>query len=66
LPLLLISLQLRPGQGLTMKLIDGFAHFAQVCAQFLLFLALDRYLNEGNYSECQDSEHGYRDHQLDE
>src|SRR5438552_2141994 len=49
-----------------MKLIDCFAHGAQGFAQFRFFLSLGRYLDEGNCSESQDTEHRDRDHQLDQ
>lgn len=65
LPLLLIDLHLHAGQRLAMKLIDRFAHLAQGLTQLLLFLSLDRDLNQRNNSERQNRQHGDRDYQFD-
>ena len=64
--LLLIGLHLCAGQSFSMKLIDRFAHGAQGFVQFLFFLSLGCDLDQRNRAESQDTQHGDRDHQLDQ
>src|SRR5712692_4451918 len=49
-----------------MKLIDRFAHLAQGVMELLLFLSLDRDLDQWDNAERQNRQHADRDHQLDE
>src|SRR2546429_3312819 len=49
-----------------MKLIDRFAHFAQLLAQLLFLLSLRGDLNQWNHAERENRQHGDRDDQLDQ
>ena len=64
--LLLDCLHRRSDQRFAMKLIDGFAHFAQGRAQLFLFLSLDGNLDERDDAQRENGEHGDRNHQFDQ
>ena len=48
-----------------MKLIDRFAHFAQLLAQLLFLLSLYGNLNQRDDAEGENRQHGDRDDQFD-